>query len=221
MTVKNHLNNNKVRYYPAFIDLEDKKAVVVGGGRVAERKARSLVKAGALVNVISPAITTGLETLKGKKKIRHIERSYKRGDLHDAFVVIAATSSVQINKKIAEDAKHLVNVIDAPAGGNFIVPSFVERGSLAIAISTGGTSPAVSRAIRKEIEKYYGREFAEYLRFVELIRRKAMEKISNNKKRERFLKSLASEEIFSTLRDKGLNIVSEKILTSLNSMKSY
>ncbi|NOZ68922.1 MAG: bifunctional precorrin-2 dehydrogenase/sirohydrochlorin ferrochelatase [Deferribacteres bacterium] len=210
--------DNKVKYYPAFIDLKDRKAVVVGGGRVAERKVRSLVKAGALVSVISPDITAGLERLKEKGKIRHVRRMYRKGDAGDALVVIAATSSPQINKKVAQDARHLINVIDMPSEGNFIVPSYVEQDSLAIAVSTSGTSPAVSRAIRKEIERLYGREFGRYVRFLERVRQRAMEAIPDDSTRRNFLRSLASEEIFSTLRKEGFTAVSEKILADLNAL---
>lgn len=208
-----------MKYYPAFINLKNKKVVVVGGGRVAERKTRSLLKAEAAVSVISPVITTGLAKLKGKGAIKHIKKNYKKGDLKGAFVVIAGTSSEDINKKIAEDAESLVNVINVPSGGNFIVPSLIKRGPLTIAISTEGSSPAVSKAVRREIENLYGGEFARYLRFVELIRKKAIKKILNSRKREQFLKYLASEKVINTLREKGFNEVSKKILTALDNIK--
>ncbi len=207
-----------MKYYPAFINLKNKKVVVVGGGRVAERKTLSLLKAEAVVSVISPVITTGLAKLKGKGAIKHIKRNYKKGDLKDAFVVIAGTSSEDINKKIAEDAESLVNVIDIPSGGNFIVPSLIKRGPLTIAISTEGSSPAVSKAVRREIENLYDGEFARYLRFVELIRKKAIKKILNSRKREQFLKYIASEKVINTLREKGFNEVSKKILTALDNI---
>ena len=208
-----------MKYYPAFLDLKDKKAVVAGGGKVAERKVRSLINAGAAVKVISPDITENLRKLKKKGSIKHIKRNYKRGDLKDAFIVVVGTSSAEINLKIAQEAQYLVNVIDAPSEGNYIVPSIVRRGPLAIAISTEGVSPAVSKAVRQEIEKLYGREFALYLKFVGLIRKKAREKITNNKTRENFLKSLASEELFTAVRNKGFSAVYKKILSSLDSIK--
>lgn len=208
-----------MKYYPAFLNLKDKKAVVVGGGKVAERKARSLINAGAALKVISPDITENLRKLKEKGLIKHIKRNYKRGDLKDAFIVVAGTSSAEINLKIAQEAPHLVNVIDAPSEGNFIVPSLVRRGPLTIAISTEGASPAISKAVRKEIERLYGREFVLYLKFVELIRKEAREKITNNKKREKFLKSLASEELFNAVRNKGFRDTYKKIVSSLNSLQ--
>ena len=208
-----------MKYYPAFLDLKDKKAVVIGGGKVAERKVRGLIKAGACVKVVSPSVTAGLERLIDKGKISHVRRNYKKGDLKGAFIVIAGTSSGETNKKVALDAGCLVNVIDSPSDGDFIVPSVVKRGPLTVAVSTEGASPAVSRAIRKEIEKYYDKEFANYLRFVESVRKKAMREIKDAARRAKFFRSIASEEIFNTLRDKGFNAVSKKLLALLESMK--
>lgn len=208
-----------MRYYPAFLDLSDRKAVVVGGGKVAERKVRFLMKAGALVEVVSPAVTMNLKKLDDQGKITHKKRRYRRGDLRDAFIVIAATSSTVVNAKIAQDARCLVNIIDMPADGNFIVPSLVRRGNLTIAISTEGVSPAISKAVRKEIEEKYDAEFARYLRFVEVIRKKSVKKIRDVKKRERFLKSLASAEILAMLRNKGFGTASEEVLKALYKIK--
>jgi precorrin-2 dehydrogenase/sirohydrochlorin ferrochelatase len=207
-----------VKYYPAFVNLKDKKAVVIGGGKVAERKVRILIMAGALVTVISPTLTTSLAKLKEKEKLAHIKRNYKKGDLKDAFIVIAGTSSVMTNKKISRDARNLINVTDTPSEGNFIVPSLVKRGYLTIAISTEGASPALSKAVRKEIERLYGTEFALYVRFVEAIRKKALEKIGDNKKREKFLKSLASGKVLHELRHEGFSVTSEKIRNSFNKL---
>ncbi len=209
-----------MKYYPVFLNLKNKKAVVVGGGRVAERKVRPLVNAGVFVTIISPFITKNLTKLKEGGFIKHIKRDYKKGDLKDAFIVIAGTSSAEINTEIAQHARHLINVIDAPDEGNYIVPSLVKRGPLTLAVSTEGASPAVSKAIRKEIEKHYGKEFAVYLRFVESIRKKALKKIRDDKKREKFLKSLASEDVFNALRSKGFRTTSKRILTELEKIKN-
>ncbi len=208
-----------MRYYPAFLDLSDRKAVVVGGGRVAERKVRSLLNAGALVEVVSPAVTTGLKKLRGLEKITHKKRKYRSGDLRGAFIVIAATSSAAVNEKVAQDSECLVNIIDMPAGGNFIVPSLIRRGNLTIAISTEGASPAISKAVRKEIEQKYDAEFARYLRFVESMRKKSIKEIQDANKRERFLKSLASAENLAILRNKGFGAASREVLKALDKVK--
>lgn len=200
-----------MRYYPAFLNLKGKKATVIGGGRVAERKTQTLIKAGASVTVISPTLTQELKKLSDQKRLTHIKRDYKKGDIKNAFLVIAATSSLQTNTEIARDANSLLNVVDTPSEGNFIAPSIVRRGALTIAISTEGASPALSKAIRKELEKLYGQEFALYLKLVESVRRKAMKKIADSGKREKFLKSLASDGIFGTLRNEGFSAASKKV----------
>jgi precorrin-2 dehydrogenase/sirohydrochlorin ferrochelatase len=204
-----------VKYYPAFLNLKDKKAVVVGGGRVAERKVRLLMRAGADVTLVSPEITIALRKLADRKLLHYIRGAYRKRHIRDAFVVIAGTSSPEINRKIAREAGQLVNVIDMPSEGNYIVPSLVKRGPLTIAISTEGASPAVSKAIRKEIEEQYSKEFSRYLKFIERVRKKAMKTIRNDEKRERFLKSLASEELLTTLRTRGFAAVQADLVSVL------
>lgn len=182
-------------YYPAFLNLKNKKCIVAGGGRVAERKILSLLKAGADVTAISPELTQKLEKKKTRGKIRHIPRAYKKGDLKSAFLVVAATNSNAMNKRISKDAPHLINVVDMPSLCNFIVPSVIRRGPLTIAISTSGASPATAKAIRKELEKLYGPEFARHLNYLGKMRSKAMVEIKDKKQRKRFLKKLAAQKI--------------------------
>src|SRR4030042_7078930 len=188
-------------YYPAFLNLKGKKTVVVGGGKIAERKILALLKAGADVTVISPEITKRIEQEKLKGRVKNISRQYRRGDSRKAFLVIAATSSQEINRRVSEDATCLVNVVDTPSLCNFIVPSVLQRGHLTIAVSTAGISPALSKSIRKELEKLYGPEFAEYLQLLEKIRKKQRAEIRDKKKRTEFLKNLASGEIIKMLRE--------------------
>lgn len=207
-----------MKYYPAFINLKNKKAVVVGGGKVAERKVRSLVRAGANVKVISPDITKPLEKLRENGKLRHLHRKYVKRDLKNAFIVIAATSSAETNTKIAGESENLVNIVNTPSEGNYIVPSIVNRGPLTIAISTEGASPAVSKTIRKEVEKHYRKEFTDYMRFLEVMREKAVAEITDSNRRRKFLKSLASEELFHIVRNQGFGAASEIISKSFDSV---
>jgi precorrin-2 dehydrogenase/sirohydrochlorin ferrochelatase len=200
-----------VDYYPVFLNLNGKKAVVVGGGKVAERKVTSLIAAGADVTVVSPSLTRGLLKTLSEGRIRYISRLYRKNDVKGAFLVIAATDSPDTNRRISKDAPALVNVVDVPAECNFIAPSVVRRGQLLIAISTGGASPAFSKVLRKELQACYGPEFSGYLKFVKEIRFKAMAAIPQSRKRERFLKGLASGKILSMLRTKGVDAVKQII----------
>jgi precorrin-2 dehydrogenase/sirohydrochlorin ferrochelatase len=206
-------------YYPAFLNLKGKRTIVVGGGKVAERKILALLKAGANITVISPEITKRIEKEKLKGRIKHIPRQYRKSDNKNTLLVIAATDSQEINKKVFGEALCLVNVVDSPSLCNFIVPSVIKRGHLTIAVSTSGISPALSRSIRKELENLYGPEFAKYLRLLEKIRKKVMNEIRDKKGRSEFLKSLASEEIIRMLRQKGFKEVA-KILLSAEALKT-
>lgn len=206
-----------MKYYPVFLDLRDRKAVVVGGGRVAERKVRSLLTAGATVEVISPRLTSYLRDLRRADRIRCRLRNYRGGDLKDAFLVFACTSSVEVNTRVAGDAAHLVNVVDMSSEGNFIVPSVVRRGPLIMTVSTGGASPALARAIRKDLQQLYGEEFSRYVRFLNTVRRAAMRSVPQSHRRRRFLSSVASEEMIQRLRKKGFKAVRQRVLSTLQS----
>jgi len=207
-------------YYPVFLNLQNKKAVVIGGGKVAERKILSLLKAKADITVISPDITAKIEKEKQKGTIKHINRRYRNGDITSAFLVIAATDSPRLNKLISDEAPCLVNAVDMPSLCNFIVPSVVQRGFLTIAISTSGVSPALSRSIRKEIEDIYGPEFSEYLKALQCIRAEAMNVISNQKQRGAFLKSVASDGMIRVLRKKGAKETRKKAEALLKESKN-
>lgn len=211
---------NSFSFYPAFINLKGKECVVIGGGRVAERKVLTLIKCGARVKVISPSLTNHLEKLKKKGKIDHIERIYKKGDLKKAFLVVAATSDEEVNRNISIESPCLVNVVDKPEMANFIVPSIVDRNPLIIAISTSGASPALAKAIRRELETFYNKDFSKYLLFLRKIRNKAIVEIHNQKERERFLKYIGSTEIINVIRKKGFIKAKEIVLERFNLIKN-
>ncbi|MBC8414254.1 MAG: bifunctional precorrin-2 dehydrogenase/sirohydrochlorin ferrochelatase [Nitrospira sp.] len=205
-----------MKYYPAYLDLNEKKVMVIGGGKVAERKVRLLLKAGAVVTIISPELSPGLHKLQDSGLVRYKARPYRRGDLTGVFLVIACTSSKEVNARVAAAAENLINVIDDPALGNFIVPSVVKKGPLTVAVSTEGASPAVSKAIRKEIELMYDAEFGQFLKFTAGLRQEAVEQITDRKQRERFLKSLASAGLLKILKTQGVLAAETHVLDKLN-----
>lgn len=217
---KNSPLSNK-SYYPIYLDLKGKRCIIVGGGRVAERKCLTLLKNYADVTVISPNITKRLEDYKKKGKIRHVPRTYKKGDIRSAFLVIAATDSKEINKKVYHEAMAkniLLNVVDNPELCNFIVPSVFERGDLKIAISTGGTSPALAKRISKELDALYNREFSKYLNFLKRIRGRIKDKVKKREERVGIFNYLSSPEILGILREKGFRAAKEKIIYNLSNL---
>ena len=182
-------------FYPAFVVLKGRKCVVVGGGRVAGRKVNDLLKAEAAVTVISPALTPALKRLKDNGRITHRARGFKSSDLSKAFLAIAATGLEETNLQVAAAAEQmgiLVNIVDHPELCSFIVPSSFRRGPLQVAVSTSGASPALARAIRKDMEARYGGVFGKYLIKVRALRKKAVKKIASAHEREKFLRLLAS-----------------------------
>jgi|WetSurMetagenome_2_1015567.scaffolds.fasta_scaffold00013_33 precorrin-2 dehydrogenase / sirohydrochlorin ferrochelatase len=198
------MKEKTVQYYPVFLNLTGRKCVVVGGGKVAERKVRRLLKTGARITVISPEITLGLEKLNAGGKIRHKNRPYRRGDTRGAFLVIAATSDDVINRKIASESEGLVNVADKPELCGFIAPSVVNRGALIIAISTSGVSPALAKTLRKELEKLLPADVAGYLELLKRLRQRIKELFPSSPERAALLKELGSPEMLDILRKKGL-----------------
>jgi len=160
-------------YYPLMLNLKGKKCVVVGGGHVALRKVKMLLDCGADITVISPKPHLGMTKLSEKKAIRLIHRDYKVGDLMDATLAVASTDVKEINRTVAHEAKRLgilVNVVDDPRLSSFILPSFFRRGNLTIAVSSGGTSPALARKIRSNLEKSLGKEYATLLSLISEVR---------------------------------------------------
>lgn len=204
-----------IKYYPAFLNLKGKYCVVIGGGRIAERKIRALLRAGASVTVISPVITKNIKSLVQKNKVKLLQRNYRKGDLKKAFLTIAATSSKELHAKIAREFKGLLNVVDEPELCNFIVPSVVKRGPLTIAISTSGASPAMAKTIRKEIESLYPEEIGLYINELKRIRKKIIK--LPHKEKIRFFRLLTSYKILRALRrKKNPRIVIRDLLDELS-----
>jgi precorrin-2 dehydrogenase/sirohydrochlorin ferrochelatase len=150
-------------YYPAILDIAGRTAIVVGAGRVGEGKIDGLLRAGARVRVVSLTATDTVRTWAADGRIELELRAYESADLDGAFLVIAATEDNATNVRVFEDAEArqmLCNVVDVTHLCNFILPSIVRRGDLAIAVSTGGASPAMARRIRLSLAECYGDEYA-------------------------------------------------------------
>ena len=170
-----------MKYYPINLNLEGKKAVVVGGGKVAERKVMQLLECGAKVTVISPKVTKKIRSLADKSQVNVIDRKYRVGDLKGAVVAIAATDNPAINKQVPKEARKrrvLINVVDSPELCDFIMPSIIRRGDLVISISTSGKFPFLSKKLRIMLEGLIGEEYGIELDRLAGLRNKLKTKIS-------------------------------------------
>lgn len=151
-----------MRHYPVFLDLSGQPCTVIGGGEVAERKVASLLEVGARVTVISPTLTSPLASLAETHEIMHHARPYRHGDLAGAALAFDGTDDESIHAEIAAEAAQArvwLNVVDRPRFCSFIVPAVLSRGPVSVAMSTAGTSPALARHLRRELEEVIGPEY--------------------------------------------------------------
>ncbi|MGD2116855.1 MAG: siroheme synthase CysG [Chromatiales bacterium] len=153
-----------MKFLPIFLDLHGRTCLVVGGGNVATRKVKLLLRAGAGVRLISPRICEGMQSLLEKNSIEYLQREYQQDDIHDCSLVIAATDQAEVNRAISELARQQnipVNVVDQPELCSFIMPSIIDRSPVIAAVSTSGASPVLARLIRARLESLipagYGR----------------------------------------------------------------
>jgi uroporphyrin-III C-methyltransferase/precorrin-2 dehydrogenase/sirohydrochlorin ferrochelatase len=142
-------------YLPIFLKLSDQPCLVVGGGEIAARKIRQLLKAGGKVTVVAPELGDAVKALLPDQKFRHIASIFRSEYLDGMVLVIAATDDEDINRQVSELAQSRnipVNVVDNPKLCSFIMPSVVDRSPVQIAISTGGASPVLARLLRARLE---------------------------------------------------------------------
>ena len=185
-------------YIPIFLDVTGRQCVVVGGGEVAARKVESLLEAGAHVTVVSPRLLSPLSAIVAGGSVTHIARDYQPGDIRGCVLVYAATDDPKLHRELAAEARALgipINVADVPELCTFIAPAVVKRGSLQIAISTGGASPAFAARLRRTLEDQFGTEYALTLEVLRAARRRLHADEIDPAERMRVLKALANSAL--------------------------
>ncbi len=151
MITRRRVLHSHLKHYPIFLDLKDQPVLVVGAGRVALRKTRGLLEAGARVTVVAPDCDEEFESLP----VRLVRRGFRASDLSDAVLVFAATNDRATNHRIGIAARGkgiFANIVDSAEECGFLVPARVERGGVQIAISTGGENPRLSAELRKKLD---------------------------------------------------------------------
>lgn len=136
--------------------MDNKRCVVVGGGKVAERKVENLLEYPVQIDLISPEATARLQKWAKDNRVNWIARGFQPLDIREAFLVFAATDDQQVNREVARLCQKegiLVNAVDDPAYCDFYVPSTIRRSSLVLAISTEGKSPAYAKRLRQQLEE--------------------------------------------------------------------
>jgi len=205
-------------YYPVFLQIEGRKCVVVGGGEVAARKAKSLTEAGACVKVVSEKFCRRLLRMKDEGKVVLARKRFQAQDLDKALLAIACTDDRKVNERVHTAGKRrgvLVNVVDSATLCDFIVPSVISRGALRIAISTSGVSPALARRMRKDLQSRYGRRYSDFLVLMEKSRGRILEEAPGLLARKRIFEALTAESFLGKFltksRVEGKKLFEEKL----------
>ena len=190
-------------YYPIYLDIEQRDVLIIGGGNVCARKAETMMKYGARVTIVSPAFTDEIEGWAAAKKLALRRKEYAEADLAGASIVIASTDDPCINARIARDCRRRripVNVVDVTHLCEFIVPAIVESGSIQIAVSTGGKSPALARTLKEDLQRAVGPEYDEVNQVLGTLRAGAKKVLPTDVDRKRFFDGIIADGILDLLR---------------------
>jgi uroporphyrin-III C-methyltransferase / precorrin-2 dehydrogenase / sirohydrochlorin ferrochelatase len=185
--------------FPAFLKLQNRPVLVVGGGAIATSKIPSLLEAGAQVTVVSPTLNSELAQRANNQEITWLSKFFEPSDLDNKFLVIAATSLPEVNASVFQAANArqiLCNAVDDIDHCHFYYGSIVQRGDLQVAISTNGKSPALAQRLRKELEQQFGPEYGPWLEHLGATREILRAHSTDPESTKRQLHHLASREMF-------------------------
>ena len=207
-----------MKYYPVHLDINNRNALVVGGGGVGTRKVRTLLACGARVTVVSLEASRQLRDLAASGQIVLKERSYQSDDLSGMFLVIGATNDEQLNRQISNDADRLntlCNIADRPEVCNFILPSIVHRDDLVITISTSGKSPALAKKLRKALEIQFGEEYGTLLQLMGAIRKKLLRQAHEPEAHKPLFEQLLNSDLIGMIRKAEFDKIDSLLLEVL------
>lgn len=208
--------------FPLFLDLNNKNCLVVGGGKVAERKVADLLDYGAVITVVSPELSPELVRFYKSGRIECRMRKFGNDDLEGVFLAIIATNDNKLNQAVAAECRAksiLVNTVDDPPNCDFFVPAVLRRGPLALAISTEGNSPMFARRLREELERNIGDEYGEFVEILGNLRPVIQERVSDISKRQEILETLVYSDILELLQAGEREKVRERIEQCMSSLQ--
>jgi len=183
---------------PIFLNIKNKKCVVVGGGEVAFRKATLLLRAGADLHIVAPLVSDELRKLRVDRDCTITLKKFEEADLNDAILVVAATDDLEINERVSVIASKLnipVNVVDQPHLCSFIMPSIVDRSPIVVAISSGGTSPILTRKLKELNETMIPERIDKLAELLGSFRGRVKNEIDDFSERIRFWENVLDSEI--------------------------
>ncbi|MEE9370945.1 MAG: bifunctional precorrin-2 dehydrogenase/sirohydrochlorin ferrochelatase [Sedimentisphaerales bacterium] len=192
--------------YPIFLEMCGRRAVVIGGGAVAVRKAQALLSAGARLVIVAKETDDALTALCQGSNAELIRSKYSKDYLAGAVLAIAATNDAKLNRQIYKDCQELeilCNVVDAPELCDFLVPAVVKRGDLQIAIGTEGHCPAYAGHLRKRLEQSFTDKHGEFLAELETLRKHIIQDVPDAANRKSLLGQLVDDKSFEYFIQNG------------------
>lgn len=193
-------------FYPIVLRLRERRALVVGGGKVAARKARGLLDAGARVVAVSPMFCPAFLRLVPAGAVSCIRRPYRTSDLADVSLVIAATDDPTVNARVRADARRAgvwVSVVDDPGDSDFIVPAVVRRGDFLLAMSSCGASPGLVGHLRRELDRLVPEDVGFLVALLAKARGRIQRSVSDPCQRRELMSRLLALDLLATLRTEG------------------
>ena len=184
--------------FPIFLNLKKKSVLVIGGGDIALRKVKLLIKVKPEIKIIANRFCEELECLAKSNSIKLIKKSFVEADIVNPMIIIAATNNIKLNKTLSLLAKKkniLINVVDQPSLCTFTMGSIIERDSLVIAISSAGKAPVLARKIREKIEILVPQGYSKLVEYAGNLRAMIKEKIKLVSKRRFFWEQFFESEI--------------------------
>jgi precorrin-2 dehydrogenase / sirohydrochlorin ferrochelatase len=210
--------------YPVFLELQGRRALVVGRGAAAEGKVEGLLAAGASVHVVSDGPRAALDELSALEGVTVSRREFRVGDLDDIDICVASSSRATVRDEIAREARArgvLVNVMDDVKNCDFAAPAVVRRGDLVIAISTGGRSPALAKRLREELSKRFGPEWEEVMRLLGEVRQETLAALPDLPERsKRWSRALDLDEAEELMRQGRASELRARLLLRLTGAES-
>ena len=210
-----------MKFYPINLNVENKKCVVIGGGKIALEKISGLIEANAKVEVIAPKVCAEVEKLFQSGKINLIREKYSSEKISDGVILIAATNNFELNQKILSDGREknfLVNIVDS-FDGDFTVPSRIRRGDFLLAISTGGKSPGFSRFVRQMLEKDFDENFAQGVEIISKYRAEVKKILPTFEERINFWRKVLTEKVWEMLKSGKISELEGRIKKFLSREK--
>lgn len=208
--------------YPINLMLSDRFVLVVGGGHIALRKIKRLLKESCKITVIAPEAIEEIEELARKEAVYWEKKFYSAEDSKNFSLVISCTGNQKVAETISEESKKyhfLYNASDFPELGNCTLPAHVEKGSIGISISTGGKSPAISKMLMNRVKDAIPEHMDEWLERVSKVRDTLKKEIHDSKIREKFWAIVAEEKVMSLVESGKIDEAEEYLRHAISSIR--